>query len=260
LALSAPAENETEVETILTGNDITNPTTTNVYSDLSETKIEVSNPAKVETENKVTTDEEKLKAKYHKLIGNKNQGFPGFFSKGPNPFNSKKRPFDNFPDKNLKGIDKKHNYMFNLFFGKHPPQDIEIVNDNPYQEREPQFYPPYYNGEKSEMRDHPKFESFPYEKLAQAYGNNQNAEYTFQPYFAPNVNAGDYHDERMEGDDFPDEPMDPVDQKMQYDPDFESNDNVDDMSETRLIKILFKFNPLNVITSEPGIMDHINRM
>lgn len=236
LALAAPAENVTEIENILTENDVTNPTTTTtiiVDSDLTETKTEeVSIPTKVETENKVNIDEEKLKAKYQKL-GNKNHGFPGFFSKGPKPFNSKKRPFDNFPDKDLKG-EKKHNYMFNLFFGKHP-QDIEIVNDSPYQEKEAQFYPPYYSGEKSEMRDQSKFDSFPYEKLAQAYNNNnnnklQNAEYTFQPYFAPNVNDGDFQDDKMDGGDFHDEPMDHVDQKMQYD---DSNENVDDMSDTR---------------------------
>ena len=242
LALAAPAENVTEVENFLTGNDVTDPTTTTVDSNLTETKTEeVSTPTKVDTDNKVNIDEQKLKAKYQKL-GNKNQGLPGFFSKGPNPFNSKKRPFDNFPDKHLKG-EKKHNYMFNLFFGKHP-QDIEIVNDNPsYQEKEPQFYPPYYNGEHSEMRDHPKFESFPYEKLAQAYDSNnnnnnnfQNSEYTFQPYFAPNVNAGDFQGEKMDGEDFHDEPMDrdaPADQTMQYDPYSDSNDNDDDMSDTR---------------------------
>ncbi len=237
LALAAPAENVTEVETILIGNDVTTDLPTTIDSKPTESKI--SNPTKVESENKVNTDEEKLKAKYQK-IGNKNQGFPGFFTKGPNPFNSKKRPFDNFPDKNLKG-EKKHNYMFNLFFGKHP-QDIEFVNDNPYQEKEPQFYPPHYSGDNLEMKDHPKFDSFPYEKLAQAYDNNnnndkfQNAEYTFQPNFAPNVNDGDFHDEEMDGGDFHDGPMDHVDHvdpKMQYDPYNDSDDNDDDMSETR---------------------------
>ena len=208
LSVSYPTENPTEIKT---ETDFLSESNFDDLKKTEETKEEVKETTdkikeKIETNTKledVKDEEDKLKKTYLNKLGNKNAeshfDFPGNFRRGPNPFAQKKmKPFSNFPPTNG-GPNKKANYMLNLFFGK-DPLDVDIVEEKSFQPyhddqmKEPLFYPSYYAPQSPEMSPAPKFDSFPYEKLAQPYDRSQNPntqkqeflnkEYTFKPFFA----------------------------------------------------------------------------
>ena len=202
LSLSYPTESSTEIkiEKDFSESNLDDPKPQQQTNETKEEIEKTTDKLKNDSETKLNVDEEKLKKTYLKS-GNKNSessyDFSGNFRRGPNPFAQKNlKPFSNFPPT----PNKKANYMLSLFFGK-DPLDVDIVEEKPFQPyhdfdmKEPLFYPSYdapRNPGKSQVV--PKFDSFPYDKLAQPYDRSQNInrqkqeflnkEYTFKPFFA----------------------------------------------------------------------------
>jgi hypothetical protein len=210
--VAIPAENATDIQVEMIETNFTETNNTEkVSNDVKEDQ---------KTEIKVDVDEEKLKKTFLKLASQANHQFPDYYPQGLNTFVQQKKikHFENFPA--VKNSDKKQGFMFNLFFGRDPTSEFgdlvedheeeeeEIIPFNPYRDdtesdiKEPQFYPPNFREQNPLKNIQQKFESFPYEKLAQAYdsypvpnnnnnnnNNNRgylNKEYTFKPYFSRN--------------------------------------------------------------------------
>ena len=278
LALAFPAENVTEVEGVSTQSPPNTEINTIDQGTIKETSPDLDT-------------KDKTRKSYHKLT-NKNQppfGFPGQYPIGPNS-NPKKTPFANFPYKNLDQtkLDKKHNYMFNLFFGKNP-LDIEIVEDkvddtpalpfHPYHEKdvnmphkETHFFSPYYQPENNRDETQQKFDSFPYERLAQAYDNRPNnnnnnnnnfpaKEFEFQPFYN---NQEDEHMKEMARYEFMGSKME------EFDPYFGSgsermedsvepgSDFENKMSNVYVFHPYFGYIPTDELNEDDEVMDEIN--